>query len=141
MELEISRLTLIAPLFYVPEEALPFEYREGDGEKLFCFDLNKDEYMKFEPEREKLLGDLIFYGRALEFNEPRACNVWEFTRGNYMFAQKRKLLNREEILALAVEIQQETLWQQLIPEKKLCLRYLYEDGETVTQLFRPCKDD
>jgi len=143
MEADISRLTLITPLFYTEEEALPFEYKEGDGEKLFCFRVNENQCMNFEPEKGQFPGNLIFSGRAvhadriMECKTPDAKTIVELPRGDYMFAQKRKKLNHEEIIALAIEIHQETLWQRLIPGKKLFLRYLYEDGKTVTQLYRP----
>jgi hypothetical protein len=61
----------------------------------------------------------------------------ELPRGDYLFAQIRQVLNREEIVSMAVEIQKEGLWQRLKPGKRLYLRFLVEDGSFVTQLFRP----
>jgi len=136
MELEILRLNLLSPLHYVPlENPDPFAYREGSGEMLFCFDLDEDERRSFEPDRTKLLKKLIFGGKSA--GETAGEMLLELPEGNYLFAQKREILSREDIIALAVEIQQEGLWQRLLPGKRLYLRYLFEDNKPVTQLFRP----
>jgi hypothetical protein len=121
--MEIQTRTLLAPLCFSPAEGDPFNYREGDGEKLYCFQLNENEYNNFEPDKEALLGPLVF--------------SQELPGGSYLFAQKRELLSREEIIDMAVEIQAEGLWQRLTPGKTLYLRYLFEDSSAVTQLFRP----
>ena len=129
--MEISLLHLISPLYFVPGKGSgPFEFKgetEGPGseEKLFCFELDETQYRLFEPDSVKLLGKTAAEGTE------------ELPPGNYLFAQERKILSREEIIGLAVEIQQEGLWQRLTPGKKLYLRYLFEDGCFVTQLFRP----
>jgi len=57
--------------------------------------------------------------------------------GNYIFTQKWDFLGRENIIELIIEMQKEALWQRYKPGKMLYLRYLYEDGKYVTQLFRP----
>ena len=127
MQIEISRLHLLSPLYFTPEkDADPFSFRERgpDGEKIFCFELEETQYRSFEPEKAKFFGSRIMDEKVLP-------------QGDYLFAQKREILKREEIMNLAVEMQQEALWQRLEPEKKLYLRYLFEDGSWVTQLFRP----
>jgi len=121
--MEIQSLTLLSPLYYTATENDPFNYREGDGEKLYCFLLDENEYCSFEPNRETLLGRLV--------------NSQVLPEGNYLFAQKREILSRDEIIDMAVEIQAEGLWQRLKPGKTLYLRYLFEDSKAVTQLFRP----
>jgi len=121
--MEIQILTLLFPLYYTSTESDPFNYREEDGEKLYCFLLNENEYYSFEPNRETLLGRLVFSQVLPE--------------GNYLFAQKREILSRDEIIDMAVEIQAEGLWQRLKPGKTLYLRYLFEDSKAVTQLYRP----
>ena len=121
--MEIQILTLLFPLYYTSTESDPFNYREEDGEKLYCFLLNENEYCSFEPNRETLLGRLVFSQVLPE--------------GNYLFAQKREILSRDEIIDMAVEIQSEGLWQRLKPGKTLYLRYLFEDSKAVTQLYRP----
>ena len=139
MEYEILRLNLLSPLFYSPDNgADPFNCPE-DGERLFCFKLNQAQYLNFEPDKEGFIGSLIFSGKALDEGdtELKGEASLELPAGNYMFAQEKRLLNRDEIIDMAIEIQSETLWQRLKPEGKLFLRYLYEDGNWVTQLFRP----
>jgi len=124
--MEIHTLNLLSTLHFKAEEgghADPFDYREGDGEKLYCFQLNGNEYSNFEPNKETLLGSPVFQA--------------ELPAGNYLFAQKREILSREEIIDMAVEIQAEALWQRLKPGKTLYLRYLFEDSRAVTQLYRP----
>ena len=146
MKPEISRLNLVSPIYYIPlEKPDPFgcpgeaEFASG-GEKLFCFELDKTQYSSFDPDKEKLLGTLVCGGKTA--GQPPDCvngagkNFLELPRGNYLFVQKREILCRDEIIALAVEIQQEGLWQRLKPGEKLYLRFLYEDGSGVTQLFR-----
>ena len=136
MEIEILKLSLISSLYYVPEkDSDPFEYREGDGEKLFCFELDEAQAHEFEPDKTKIPGNAVFSGKADKgkSGQPRA----EFPQGNYLFAQKRELLSRNDIVDMAVRIQQEGLWQRLNFGRKLYLRYLFEDGCYVTQLFRP----
>jgi hypothetical protein len=127
--MEIQILTLLSPLYYAAAESAqltksdPFNYREGDREKLYCFELNENEYCSFGPDKETLLGRLI--------------SAQLLPEGNYLFAQKREILSRDEIIDMAVEIQAEGLWQRLKPEKTLYLRYLFEDSSAVTQLYRP----
>ena len=137
MEAEIFRLNLHSPLYYVPaRENDPFGYREGSGEKLYCFKLDEEHYASFEPDKETFLGNLVFGGDAAAGKETGEI-FRQLPQGNYLFAQKRDLLKKEEIIALAVELQLEGLWQRLLPGKMLYLRYLFEDGCPVTQLFRP----
>jgi len=127
--MEIQTLTLLSPIYYTSAEgdrfteSDPFNYRKQDGDKLYCFQLNENEYNNFEPDRETLLGQLVL-SQVLP-------------GGNYLFAQKRAILYRDEIIDMAVEIQAEGLWQRLKPGKTLYLRYLFEDSSAVTQLYRP----
>jgi len=133
--MEIQILTLLSPLRYPaaksgpedlnPADINPFDYKKEDGEKLYCFTLNENEYSGFEPDKKTLLGNLVFSANAV------------LPAGKYLFAQKREILSREEIIDMAVEIQAEGLWQRLKPGKTLYLRYLFEDSRPVTQLYRP----
>jgi hypothetical protein len=59
--------------------------------------------------------------------------------GQYLLVQQRKFLGREECIHLAVEQQKDGLWERFVPENRLYIRYLIEDGSPVTQLFRPCR--
>jgi hypothetical protein len=148
--MEIQTLTLLSPLYYAAEESdpadchpadcNPFNYKEGDGEKLYCFMLNENECFNFEPAKERLLGRLIFSADAATKEEAQKAGktIKTLPSGSYLFAQKREILSREEIIDMAVEIQAEGLWRRLKPGKTLYLRYLFEDSGSVTQLYRPC---
>ena len=133
MNIKVSRLNLISPLYYTPEEnSDPFAYREDDGEKLFCFELNRAQAQEFEPDKREFLREMIFAGKAAEGDGGQA-----LPPGNYLFAQRRELVCRAGIVDMAVEIQQEGLWQRLSLGGTLYLRRLFEDGCSVTQVLRP----
>lgn len=139
----INRLNLIAPLFYAREEEDidPFGCSgnaAGTG-YLFCFELKAP--LSFECDAEYFLGDLEAWGteRAAAL-PPGDKQLLILSPGSYLFAQERRILSRGEIIDMAVEIQQEALWQRLTPGKKLFLRYLFEDGRNVTQVFRPVEE-
>jgi hypothetical protein len=136
-DFSILSLDLLNPLFYKAWEDLrPFEY-EGEreeGEILFCFEINPDQYRNFEP-HEPYLGPLIFKGvSAAEGEEPAR---GQLPRGKYLFAQQREVLGQEDCIKMAWEVQKEALWRRLQPCPRLYLRYLFEDGRGVTQVFRP----
>ena len=110
---------------------------------LFCFELDKGQYLSFEPDKEKLLGNLVFGGKAAGAvieKQTTGGTLRQLPQNSYLFVQKREILSEEDIIGLAIEIQQEGLWQRLLPEQTLYLRYLYEDGRGVTQLFRPYRE-
>jgi hypothetical protein len=138
MEIEITRLNLRFPLYYTESSGVdPFD-GVYSGETLFCFELDEAERLNFEPDGQKLFGKPLFGGKAAEKSAGNSTEkLRELPPGNYLFAQKREILGKEDIVSLAVEIQQEALWQRLEPEKKLYIRRLFEDGSCVTQLFRP----
>jgi hypothetical protein len=134
------RLELRSPLFYQADPALvPFQYETGEGELLFCFDLDPVQGRSIEPEAAALLGPLVFSGRAAGSPENRHGREGrlELPAGNYLFAQERRALNKQEFIEMAVEVQKDGLWERLAPADRLYLRYLFEDGRTVTQVFRP----
>jgi len=137
----ILRFNLVSPIYYLPQPDIdPFDYKDDKVETLFCFELEKSQHLSFEPDRSKLPGLLVFCGKAADIclkNEKAVKDYLELPGGHYLFAQKRELLCRDEVLDMAVEIQQEGLWQRLKIGTRLYLRYLFEDGSMVTQLFRP----
>jgi hypothetical protein len=145
MRLDITRLCLVSPLFYTLmsgcfrlEGKDPFSWSGGSEEELYCFELNPAQAQAFEPDGTSLLGPLLFAGRAV--TEPEISDKSEkieLPAGNYLFCQERNVLRRDEILEMAVELQQEGLWQRLECGERLYLRYLFEDGQGVTQVFRP----
>jgi len=134
--MEIQRLNLLTPLYYFPEaDPDPFSYGEGSGEKLYCFEIDETHRLDFEPDAKTLLKKLIFGGKATGSGCAGAQTA--LPAGGYLFAQEREILSRDDIIAAAIEIQAEGLWQRLEPGNRLYLRYLFEDGRFVTQLFRP----
>jgi hypothetical protein len=164
------RLELRSPLFYREDSGLvPFQYEAEAGEFLFCFDLDPVQSRSIEPDPAALLGPLVFAGRsegqgaarlppspvspAAQYGESRRL---ELPAGKYLFAQERREgnglrregngvrddLNRNEFIEMAVEVQKDGLWERLAPADRLYLRYLFEDGRAVTQVFRPyCRGD
>ena len=153
MDIRVSRLKLLSPLFYTPDEGLKDAFlplEEGEGELLFCFELEEANYRSFEPDKGIFFEKMIFAGRAVKMLScgplPAAVQIggkelsvgqFQLAAGNYLFSQERRLLTKEEAAALALEIQAEGLWQRLNLGRKLYLRRLFEDGSQVTQIFRP----
>ena len=141
MEIEIFTLKLVSPIFYILSNELePFDGGQIkkaniDTEKLFCFELDGEVAASFEPNREKYPGKLVSGGISSKPGPGE--KTFELPKGDYLFAQKREIPGREEIISMALEIQSEGLWRRLVPGKMLYLRYLFEDGSWVTQLLRP----
>jgi hypothetical protein len=142
-ELPLIRLDLRAPLVYVQAADLePFVYTNAadqPGEVLFCFELDPGQSRSIEPDRDRLLGPLIFAGKPDPDRTPATDSVEtvQLPAGLYLFIQKRAVLNRQDCVNLAVEQQKDGLWERLRPENRLYVRYLFEDSHPVTQLFRP----
>ena len=135
METDILRLNMLNPLFYVKDESIDLGFRQEDVEKVYCFEIEKPYAYEFEPEKRHFPGSLIFVGKKAA-EDPEKANL-ELPRGNYIFCQIREILNQEEIVELAVEVQNEGLWQRLKLTDRLYLRFLFEDGRGVTQVWRP----
>jgi hypothetical protein len=138
------RLELRAPLMYAEDVSLdPFAPDAGKtggagAERLFLFEIESSQSQSIEPDPAAFLGPLIFSGRRLDDTEPSFAGTRrELPAGKYFFAQERRILNREEWINLAIEAQKDGLWERLCPEPRLYLRYVYEDGQNVTQTFRP----
>ena len=148
--MEFHHLNLISPLFYREsgdEEILIQKNKkflsgqiENGEEKIFCYELDEHEFLNFDPDKEKLIKKLIFCGNRINEaeNEKEILKKIELPKGFYLFSQNRKLLNREEIMDLVIEVQKESLWQKLKPCDLFYLRFLFEDNSIVTQIFRPC---
>ena len=132
------RLDLRAPLCFSPSPDLgPFACGTDAG-ALFCFELDPVQGLSIEPDRERLLGALIFAGlNAPGRDEPAGPETVRLPAGLYLFVQKREALGREACLDLAIAQQKDGLWERLRPANRLYVRYLFEDGKPVTQLFRP----
>jgi len=134
----LIRLDLRAPLLYTETSELePFcclPPDEAGTEFLFCFELDQEQAKSIEPKPECFLGRLVFSGKNVKKQEQ---GKLQLPAGLYLFAQRRGVLNREECIVLAIEQQKDGLWERFNLESRLFLRLLYEDGSTVTQLFRP----
>jgi len=136
----LIRLDLRAPLEYASAPALdPWDTEAAETaaqECAFCFELDKGQAGRIDPEPGSFLGELVFSGRALA--DPAEQPHWAIPAGLYLFAQQRRALGREECIALALEQQKDGLWERHRLESRLYIRRLFEDGSAVTQVFRPC---
>jgi len=135
----LMNLYLRAPLIFLKSDVLPSEFRENE-EILLCYDLNPAQSRSIEPDRELLLGSLVFAGRKIGDSGPLQEETVELPAGNYLFTQRRggqiSPVNTEEWLDMAIEQQKDGLWERYRPENRLFVRLLFEDGSPVTQLFR-----
>jgi hypothetical protein len=105
----------------------------------FCFDIDEAQGQSIEPDPPAFLGPLAAAGSAPRSPADPGGSL-ELPRGRYLFAQERAFLGREEVIRMAVEIQKDGLWERLRLGNRLYVRYLYEDGGPVTQIFRPYSD-
>ena len=151
----LMSLVLHTPLFYAKTADLPQKICQNE-EFLLFFELNAAQSRSIEPDPEKLLGPLIFSGRKTGDSEMLLKNMQDYTsgntqyltllpKGNYLFMQRRSVLpealDNKGWLDLAVEQQKDGLWERYKPESSLYVRFLYEDGSFVTQLFRSLATD
>ena len=144
----LMNLDLRAPLIFPKIDGLPSEFSENE-EILLCYDLNPAQSRSIEPDREFLLGTLVFAGRkngdfSIQESQFQEGTV-ELPAGNYLFTQRRDAnfpaLDAEGWLDMAVEQQKDGLWERHKPENRLFVRFLFEDGSPVTQLFRALPGD
>jgi hypothetical protein len=139
-EAPLVRLDLRAPLEY--EEApglVPFACppaAEAVPELLFCFELDREQAGRIDPEAGRFLGELVFSGKG----DGKQGKI-QLPAGLYVFAQQRRALSREECVSMAIEQQKDGMWERLRLESRLYIRCLFEDGSSVTQLFRPCSGE
>jgi hypothetical protein len=135
-ESPLVRLDLRAPLAYEEAPGLdPFACPpviEAAPELLFCFELNREQAGRIDPEAGCFLGELVFSGTG-----DGTRGKLQLPVGLYAFAQERRTLNREECVSMAIEQQKDGMWERLRLEDRLYIRCLFEDGSAVTQLFRP----
>ena len=145
---EILRLHLVQPLFFEPCALDPWSPPETD-ETLFCFEIDAAQCNEFEPDINYFPGKLIFAGKNSGKASGRALNgephgqVHQLGRGDYIFTQLRSTdshhpqITKNEIINLAMEVQQEGLWHRLKLDSKFYLRYVFEDKGMAVQIFRP----
>jgi hypothetical protein len=133
----ILNLDLRAPLVYrAVKDGQPFSGEALYGERLFHFAINPQQHWSIEPEEDTYLDELIGRGILADDADP-AAETLVLPAGLYLFAQTRGTLRREDFVVMAVEVQKEGLWQDLVLDSTLYLRYLCEEGWPVTQIFRP----
>jgi hypothetical protein len=134
----LVRLDLRAPLLYTETPELNAfgcpPPSEETTEFLFCFELDQEQSQSIEPDPEKFLEGPVFSGKKVQNQQ----GDLELPAGLYLFAQQRGVIGREECIALAIEQQKDGLWERIKLGNRLFLRYLYEDGSAVTQIFRAC---
>jgi hypothetical protein len=161
----VKKLILASPLKYEKDNALRFPAPEfAEGETLFFMALDPSRSRGIEPDRRAFPGRLIIAGTlpsaegagtrtegtgksagteapldgglpmpaAAELSGPL-----ELSAGTYLFAQVRELPDMEKLIDMIIEVQQEGLWERLSLDDRLYIRYLFEDGQPVTQVFRP----
>ena len=138
MIMETLYLDLRAPLAYAKAPGLTFSncvFPENDDspELLFCFELDKEQAQRIDPQADLLLGDLVFAGRGAD----RQGKI-VLPAGSYVFSQQRRSLSIEECIDCAVEQQKDGMWERYKLDNILYIRFLFEDHCTVTQLFRAC---
>jgi len=148
----LMKLELRTPLFYTK-----MDYINDDtclnltkyDDIIICCELNPEQSKKIEPDQGQFLGSILFYGRKIEnsttkeeeeliYGASTENQVAALPQGSYLFAQQRsaQALSRDEWLDMAIEQQKDGLWERNKLGNLLYVRYLYEDGEFVTQLFR-----
>jgi hypothetical protein len=105
-------------------------------EILFCYEVNQVQGSSIEPDRDRFLGKLLFIGEKSQ-ETPTESEV-SLPQGNYLFMQCRAdaVLTHDEWLDLAIEQQKDGLWERNKPGNMLYIRFLFEDGAFVTQVFR-----
>jgi hypothetical protein len=135
MKPEIIRLNLLRPLFYSPQESMALEFGREDIERLFCFELKEAAAQEFLPDKTRFPGTLVFAGNVTSPDGPGE-QVIELSRGTYIFSQTWEILGMDEVIEMAVEVQNEGLWQRLKLANRFYVRYLFEEGRGVTQIWR-----
>jgi len=131
----MMNLDLRAPLIYEKVRELPEKFNEN-AEYLICYELDLNQASDIEPNTELLLEREIFIGKKADKLPENSKEIVELSAGLYLFTQCTGLLSRDEWLELAVEQQKDGLWERNTLKNTLYIRFLYEDGNYVTQIFR-----
>jgi hypothetical protein len=131
--MDVLELKLCNPLFYQKSQT------KNNLEELFCFELNPLPAQSFDPQADQLIGKQVFHGFAAPPDARRMeAEGMELPVGPYLFAQTRENTAPDYWLFMAIEAQKDGLWKRIRLENRLFVRILFEDGEKVTQVFRPC---
>jgi len=144
----LTLLNLCTPLQYIKsvcQDPSQLKYEKLENEEiLLCYEVNPVQGCSIEPDRDYFLGKLLFIGQKLPesqnggIDETEKNNLVLLPQGNYLFTQCRSeaVLNRDEWLDLAIEQQKDGLWERNKLLNLLYIRFLFEDGSFVTQVFR-----
>jgi hypothetical protein len=131
------RLELYRAVSYVRDRSLdPFSVesvKETDGEMLFLF----------APDAGDGAGREYFarlLGAGFELYDGEIHDEIELPAGHYYFTQERALLKKDAIIKMAGAIEEFAGNEKRKLENKLYLRYVYEDGSAVTQIFWSAAD-
>jgi hypothetical protein len=137
-EVSIKRLILAAPLVYREDDSLRFPaYDTAWGEVLFRMALDPAQSRSIEPDRTAFPGRLVAAGYAAKPPEKEGEGRLELPKGIYFFTQVRESLDKETLIDMIIEVQEEGLWERASLDDCLYIRRLFEDGQPVTQIFRP----
>jgi len=128
-------LYLREPILYKKIEEFPCQRTEPHLETLLCYELNPAQSRSIEPLKELFPGKLLFTAQRAEDTEQ---GEFALPAGHYFLTQCRyeTVLNQDEWLDMAIEQQKDGLWERNKLGNLLYVRFLYEDGAFVTQLFR-----
>jgi hypothetical protein len=136
--LRIAHLELYRMFTYVKDNTLdPFSIesvKEADGERLFLFAVDAEQLKKSGSDAG-CFARLIEAG--FELYDGEIHDEIALPRGKYYFTQERALLQKDAIVTMAGAIAEFAGHDGHKLENKLYLRYVYEDGSAVTQLFWP----
>ncbi|MDR2742167.1 MAG: hypothetical protein LBB98_08470 [Treponema sp.] len=138
----VKKLILASPLIYGKDGSLRFPVcGTVRGDVLFRMALDPSQSRRIEPDRIAFPGRLVEAGSAALSvtgdRDAKAPELLELPAGTYVFAQVRDPPNAETLISMIIEVQQEGLWERLSLDDRLYIRYLFEDEQTVTQVFRP----
>jgi len=137
----LTLLNLCTPLQYIKSERKDSSILKNE-EMLFCYEVNPVQGGSIEPDRERFLGRLLFIGEKTAetpgVGAEKTKEIVLLPQGDYLFMQCRSdaVLDPDEWLDLAIEQQKDGLWERNKPLNLLYIRFLFEDGAFVTQVFR-----
>jgi hypothetical protein len=137
-EFPVKKLFLASPLVYKKDDSLGFpDCGAARGDVLFRMALDPSQSRRIEPDRAAFPGRLAEAGPATDGRDAGVPGQFELPAGAYLFAQAREPPDADTLINMIIEVQQEGLWQGLSLDDRLYIRRLFEDGQTVTQVFRP----
>jgi hypothetical protein len=144
-DFSVKKLILAASLVYRKDDSLWFPGSgTGGGEALFRMALDPSQSRSIEPDRIAFPGRLVAAGSATGLEKERegardvkAPDLLELPEGTYFFAQVQEPAGMETVINMIIEVQQEGLWERFSLDDRLYIRRLFEDGQTVIQVFRP----